>query len=125
MVTLTINGRLDGLNQYTLACRGNKFGGASLKKKNEKLITNAILEQLGGVTFEGPVELNFRWYEPNKKRDLDNICFAKKFVLDALVSNRVIQTDNWQGVKGFMDSFFIDKDNPRIEVDIKGIEEGE
>ena len=123
MVTLIIKGKLDGLNQYTLACRKNKFAGATLKKKNEKLVTGTILEQLGGVTFEGPVELNLRWYEQNKRRDPDNICFAKKFILDALVRNGIIQTDNWDGVKRFVDDFYIDKENPRIEVDIKGVDE--
>lgn len=122
MVTLIIKGKLDGLNQYTLACRGNKFAGATIKKKNENLITEAILEQIPGTKFAGKVELNFRWYEKDKRRDLDNICFAKKFILDALVKNEVIKTDNWQGVKGFTDKFFIDKDKPRIEVDIRGAE---
>lgn len=122
MVTLVIKGKLDGLNQYTLACRGNKFAGASVKKRNEKLITSAILEQIPTTKLKGKVELHFRWYEKDKRRDLDNICFAKKFILDALVKNEVIKTDNWQGVKGFTDKFFIDKDNPRIEVDIRGAE---
>ena len=62
-----------------------------------------------------------KWYEPNKKRDLDNICFAKKFILDALVGCGTIKADGWQGVSGFTDDFFIDKDYPRIEVDIKQI----
>ena len=119
MVTLIIKGKLDGLNQYTLACRGNRFAGATVKKKNEKLVTDAILEQLNRVHFIGPVELNFRWYEKDKRRDLDNICFAKKFILDALVTNGVIETDDWKGVIGFTDKFFIDKENPRIEVDIR------
>lgn len=122
METLVIKGKLDGLNQYTLACRGNKFAGATVKKRNEKIITEAIIEQIPSIKFEGKVELNFRWYEKDKRRDLDNICFAKKFILDALVKNETIQTDNWQGVKGFTDKFFIDKDNPRIEVDIRSAE---
>lgn len=122
MVTLIIKGKLDGLNQYTLACRGNKFAGATVKKRNEKIISSAIKEQLKGIEFEGMVELNFRWYEKDKRRDLDNICFAKKFILDSLVANGIIEADNWQGVKGFTDKFFIDKSNPRIEVDIRSAE---
>ncbi len=30
---------------------------------------------------EGKAYLHFRWGEPNIKRDPDNICFAKKFLL--------------------------------------------
>lgn len=47
----------------------------------------------------------------------------KKFILDALVKNSVIQSDGWRGVAGFSDLFAVDKDNPRIEVEI--VEVGE
>lgn len=118
MVTLIINGQLPNLNDYTKACRANKFNGAKMKRDSERIITAYIMQQLKGVGFNGTVKLNFRWYELNKRRDLDNICFAKKFILDALVKSKVIKTDSWQGVAGFTDEFFIDKENPRIEVDI-------
>lgn len=119
MVTLIIEGQLPNLNEYTKACRSNKFLGAKMKKAAEEIITDYILQQLKGVHFDGTVELSFRWYEPNKKRDLDNVCFAKKFILDALVSNGIIVADGWKGVVGFTDRFFVDKENPRIEVDIR------
>lgn len=124
MKTLVIAGRLKGLNDYTAACRRNKFAGAKMKKDCEDIITGHILEQLAGVRFENTVRLAFRWYEPNKMRDLDNVCFAKKFILDALVNAEVIKADGWRGVIGFTDQFFIDKDNPRIEVDIEEVGEG-
>lgn len=119
--TLVIQGQLPNLNQYTKACRSNAYAGANMKKQAEKIITAFIMQQLKGVHFEGTVELAFRWYEPNKKRDLDNVCFAKKFILDALVSNKIIVSDGWKGVVGFTDKFYVDAKNPRIEVDIKSV----
>ncbi len=121
MKTLVIDGQLPNLNEYTRACRGNKFLGAKMKKNAEEWISIFIKQQLKDIHFEGTVELAFRWYEPNKKRDLDNICFAKKFILDSLVSNGIIVADGWKGVIGFTDNFFVDKENPRIEVDIKKV----
>lgn len=120
--TLVINGRLDGLNEYTKACRGNGgwVSGASMKKKNEDIITAAILEQLPRVHFKGRVRVDFKWYEPNSKRDLDNVCFAKKFILDAFVKNQVIEKDSRKFLYDFTDSFFVDKENPRIVVRIEG-----
>lgn len=118
MVTLTIQGQLPNLNDYTKACRAYKMAGAQMKKKAEQIITAHIFQQIRTVRFEETVELNFRWYEPNRKRDLDNICFAKKFILDALVKAGTIKADGWAGVIGFTDTFYVDKDNPRIEVDI-------
>lgn len=119
--TLVIQGQLPNLNEYTRACRSNHIVGARMKKQTEKIIQVFIMQQLKGVHFEGTVELAFRWYEPNKKRDLDNVCFAKKFILDALVSNKIIVADGWKGVIGFTDKFYVDAKNPRIEVDIKSV----
>ena len=118
--TLTIYGRLDNLNDYTKANRTSAVVGNRMKKMNEDYITSFILEQLNGIRFKGKVFLNFRWIEPNRQRDLDNVCFAKKFILDALVRNKVIETDGWRGVYGFTDEFDVDAFNPRIEVVIEG-----
>lgn len=118
--TLVIKGRLDNLNDYTKECRTNKYAGNKCKARNEEIITGYIEQQLRGVHFQGKTYLHFRWIEPNRNRDLDNICFAKKFILDALVRNKVIETDGWRGVWGFMDEFDVDADDPRIEVVIEG-----
>lgn len=91
-----------------------------MKKKAERIITYYIKQQLD-ISIKGTVKVAFRWYEPNKRRDLDNICFAKKFILDALVNNQIIEADGWKGVVGFTDKFYIDKNNPRIEVDIEEV----
>ena len=117
MATLIIDGTLAGLNEYTKACRGNRYSGAKMKKDNEAIIKSYIFLQ-GIMPLKGRVKLAFRWYEPNRKRDLDNICFAKKFILDALVASGIIEADSWRCVVGFTDEFFMDKENPRIEVDI-------
>lgn len=120
---LVIEGRLPNLNDYTNACRSKRMAGARMKQECERIITSYIQHQLQGVVFTGAVRLSFRWYEPDRRRDLDNICFAKKFILDALVKNGILVNDSWQYVKGFTDEFFIDKKNPRIEVEIQKVGE--
>ena len=119
MVTLVINEKLSNLNDYTNANRTNKYVGADMKKNNEKIISSYIQQQLKGVNFKNKVKLSFRWYEQNRRRDLDNIAVAKKFILDALVSNNIIVSDGWRGVAGFTDEFYIDKAGYRVEVDIE------
>ena len=121
--TLVIDGRLPNLNDYTKANRTSPIVGNKMKQDQEDYITGFILEQLHGVRFEGKVFLHFRWIEANRNRDLDNICFAKKFILDALVKNGVIKTDGWRGVYGFTDEFDVEPFNPRVEVLIEGKEE--
>ena len=118
MAKLVIQGRLPSMNEYTKACRTNRYVGAKMKADAEKIVSAAIQEQIPDIHYKKTVELNFRWYEANRKRDLDNICVGKKWVLDALVSNQTIIADGWRGVIGFTDEFFIDPTNPRIEVEI-------
>lgn len=117
---LTIYGRLPGLNEYTKACRSTTGWqvGANMKAKAEDEIIKQIRAQLGNTTTSGQINIKFTWYEPNTKRDLDNVCFAKKFILDALVKAGTIQGDDRKHVGGFRDFFEIDKDSPRIEVEI-------
>ena len=95
-VTFTIQGQLANLNDYTKAYRTNKFAGANLKKKMEDIISLHIRSQLKDVKLREPVYLIFEWFEPNRKRDLDNICFAKKFILDSLVKTEIIKGDSWR-----------------------------
>ena len=121
--TLVIDGRLPNLNDYTKANRTSPIVGNKMKQDQEDYISGFILEQLRGVRFEGKVFLHFRWIEANRNRDLDNICFAKKFILDALVKNGIIKTDGWRGVYGFTDEFDVEPFNPRVEVVIEGKEE--
>lgn len=73
---LKIYGRLPGLNDYTLQCRQNRFAGAKMKKDAEELIRGYIMSQRI-PHFDTAVELNFNWYEPNSRRDLDNIALQK------------------------------------------------
>ena len=100
-----INKRLMGVNEYTKYNRTNKYAGAEAKKKEQQYIINCIKQQLGNIKIDKPVIGHFTWIEENKRRDLDNICFAKKFILDALVQAGVLRDDNRKIVTNFTDSF--------------------
>ena len=100
-----VNKRLMGLNEYTKYNRTNKYAGAEAKKKEQQYIINCIKQQLGNIKIDKPVIGHFTWIEENKRRDLDNICFAKKFILDALVEMKVLKDDNRKIVISFVDEF--------------------
>lgn len=125
MTKLIIEGSLPGLNEYTNACRGSWASGASMKKVSQSIVSTYIAKYLKGVKFERPVRLTFRWYEKNQMRDLDNVAFAKKFILDALVQRGVLIDDGWRYVKGYRDEFYVDKKRPRIEVEFEELESGQ
>lgn len=114
-----IQGRLPSLNDYIKECRGNKYSANLMKKCVEKGIIFAIREaNLQKVTNTRPIRLRIVWYEENKKRDIDNICFAVKFIQDALVSAGIIENDNQKWIVGLSHEVLIDRDNPRIEIEI-------
>lgn len=118
-----IPGRLDGLNKYIGANRSNSCAGNSMKKRNERVVKNAIEDCLLGVKIENPVFMNYIWHEKDKRRDLDNISsFGRKVIQDALVSVGVLGGDGWKHVAGFSDRFEVDRENPRIEVLIREVE---
>lgn len=94
--------KLPSLNEYTGACRENKYKGARMKKDIENNIA-VFLKKL--PRFEKPVAIDFHWIEENKRRDLDNICSAKKFILDALVKLGKLKDDNRKCVYAFKDTF--------------------
>ena len=43
-IKFVIKGKLDGLNEYINACRANRYKGAEMKKKNERLVMAYILQ---------------------------------------------------------------------------------
>ena len=100
-----IDKRLMGLNEYTRLNRENKYKGNQAKQREQAYIMWCIKEQLGNLKLDKPVIGHFTWIEENKRRDLDNICFAKKFILDALVNAGVLADDNRKIVTNFTDSF--------------------
>ena len=121
---LIIDGTLPNLNDYLKAERqtfrkGGKFTtkGNELKKDTQELIIWAIRQQLRGVHITKPIILKYDFYEPNKKRDLDNIsAFAHKTVQDSLVLAGIIDNDGWKNIAGYVDQFYLDGESPRIEI---------
>ena len=117
---LIIHGRLENLNDYITACRSNPHQGAKMKARNEQKVQAEIYEQLGRLRITNPVRMTYRWYEKDRRRDLDNVSsFGRKVIQDALVKTKVLQNDGWSNIIGFCDSFSVDKDNPRIEIEIE------
>ena len=103
MYKVTIPMRLPSLNEYINACRTNKYMANALKKKTQESI-GWYLRRL--PTFKNPVRIKFIWVsKKGDRRDLDNIGFAKKFILDALQECGKLQNDNSKYVVGFIDEF--------------------
>ena len=124
--TLTIKGRLPGLNEYTAANRTHPQKGAEMKSQAQDTVMWHILTQIRRVKFEKPVFMLFTFYEKDKRRDRDNVSsFARKVIQDALVKSGTLKNDGWDQVTGYLDRFLVDKENPRIVVEFIEQEESQ
>lgn len=104
--TFKVAARLPSLNDYINACRTHWATGAKMKQETEELIIWAIKSaQAAGLCrpVSRPVEIDFVWYEKSRKRDLDNIYSAKKYILDAMQTAGIIKNDSRAYVVGLHD----------------------
>lgn len=113
---MIIKGELTDLNNYIRVERGNRFAGAKVKEEETNRVWAECKEKRFPLQKKG-VFLVFRWYAKDRKKDKDNIAFAKKFILDGLVLAGVLKSDGWDFVSGFLDVFYLDPKDPRIEID--------
>ena len=119
MIRVEIDEKLPSCNDYIEACRTNKFLAAKMKRDIEQLIGYHILTL---PRFDKPVKIHFHWIEGTQKRDLDNVCFAKKFILDALVKYHKLQDDNRKIVTAFTDTFEYKKKTTKVILEIEELE---
>lgn len=117
--TFVIKGTFVSLNKWTAQARNPK-ARARIKREHDKRVVEAVREY-GIGPMNGPIRYHVLWVEPNRKRDLDNIAFGKKFVQDGLVKAGIIPNDTSKEIAGFSDSFAYDRKNPRIEITLEEI----
>jgi Holliday junction resolvase RusA-like endonuclease len=98
--TLVIDRRMPGLNEYIAAMNRNRHIGNKMKQEWTEIVAWECKAQ-GLKPVENPVSLGFLFFEPNARRDPDNITFAKKFILDGLVVAGVLPSDSQKWITGF------------------------
>ena len=105
---------LPGLNEQIRAAsviyskKGTKIrtGYTEMEEKYTRMI--AIQLQAQRCALDKPydrIKVAFEWFEPNKRRDPDNIRAAAKFIMDALVWTGIIKNDNLTHVRGLSDEY--------------------
>lgn len=113
-----IPGKLPGMNEYQNECRRNARAGGRMKRNATDLV--AWCAKSSGIKpMKPPVSVTVTWVEPNMRRDKDNIRTGMKFVLDGLQEAGVIANDNWKWIADLDDAYLVNKDNPRVIVELK------
>ena len=116
---LEIPGRLPGLNEIIAAAKSH-YAKYSNEKKEYTEEVAWLAKQARLPRFE-KAYLIITWFEPNGRRDPDNVMAGQKFILDGLVQAGVLPGDSQKYIQGIYHRFRVDRKNPRIEVEIRGV----
>ena len=115
---LIIPGQLAAVNEIINQNRINRFIGAKQKKENTNIVYYECLAQKL-KPFKNKIDLDITFYCKNKRKDKDNILGgAIKFILDGLIAAEIITNDGWKEVGKFNFDFEVDKNDPRIEIEM-------
>ncbi len=98
--TVRINHAFTTLNSYINSERRNRYIGAKIKKDETQIAEEAFR---GLEPILVPCRAIFTWTMKNKRKDLDNVAFAKKFILDGAVKAGFLPSDNVKYVVGLED----------------------
>lgn len=113
--TFTVEGRFVSLNEFY---RLNPYDQGRTKREHDERVAWAA-KAAKVMPAKGRIKYHVHWVEENRRRDLDNVAFGKKFVQDGLVKAGIIKNDTHHEIAGFSDSFSYDSKHPRIEVTIE------
>lgn len=94
-----------------------------VKRNNDDLIMKQIrFSNLRNVRLKTPVQIHYRFLAKDRRRDRSNIAagFIKSFE-DACQKVGILENDSWEDVYESTCEFWIDKEHPRVEVEIREV----
>lgn len=111
---LIIPHRLPSLNEFAGPVGHWRY--RKLKAETQASIAAEIKRQ--GIKPMPFAHLTYTWHEKNKKRDLDNIASACKFINDALVACKILPDDGWAEVLSLSHHFVCVGGDARVYVEL-------
>lgn len=113
-----IEQKLPSLNEVIGSNRANRMMGAKQKREIQSdILTYIRLACLNGdlVPQRKRCTVSITWHERTKKRDVDNIQSAQKFILDAMVDGGILEDDGRRYVAQIY-HLIVDDDRDYVEV---------
>lgn len=121
MQKLIIPGRLPGLNEIIQSSRTH--WAVANRQKQEAQDTVILAIRQAKIKSVGFAEIAITCYEPNKRRDADSVqAGTNKIILDSLQKAGIIEGDGQKYIKLITPCLEVDREKPRIEVEISEVE---
>jgi Holliday junction resolvase RusA-like endonuclease len=102
-----IEGELPDLNTELNAAKAHWIYYRDQKAGWTLFTKNAVKKQSNGLSFELPVEITMIWVLKDKRKDPDNIAFAKKYILDGMKEAGIIKNDSLKYIHRLSDYFVL------------------
>lgn len=115
MIEFTIQGTLPSANEVIKIAKQHYHAYSAMKKNATNLVKMSCLTI---PKVHNQAHFHIVYFCPNKRKDPDNIAFAKKFIFDGLMAANKIDNDGWDNITSWEESFAVDKNNPRIKITI-------
>lgn len=129
MVQFKIHSKLPSLNDYInlLKSPNGKYTGSKFKSTTDEIICYQIDREMKRrlkEQLQKPSLFYFEWHEKEKRRDIDNVYSAHKYILDALQKLGILKNDNPQWVRGIWDSIkYNSHENEYVKITVYGLDE--
>ena len=109
---------LPDMNEIIKVSKSHFAAYAKLKKDATEIVRCSCLRL---PEIKNKARFRITYYCKNKRKDIDNIAVAKKFIFDGLIAGKKIKNDGWNEIIGWEEEFYVDKENPRIEIEIEEV----
>lgn len=112
----TVDGRLPGYNEL----KAQNWQASYRLKKEAMERVSVFIRAAKTEPVKGKIVFRLQCFEPNMKRDEDNVMFgACKIILDALQQLGILPNDNRRWVRLDLLPVRVDRERPRIEVTLE------
>lgn len=123
MQKLVLRAQMPNLNDVIAAAKRHWSYYSKEKRRWTQLAADEAVAQ-GLKPVSSPVWVRTTYYLKSRRADPDNVRVAVKYVLDGLQQAEILPNDNLKWVIGFQDQFEVDRDDPRIVVQLLPDPEG-
>ncbi|MFW5433729.1 RusA family crossover junction endodeoxyribonuclease [Paenibacillus apiarius] len=111
---IEIQGGLPALNEIIDAAKSHWSVYREMKETNTNLVAWTA-KKLPPIE---RADVTIIWWCKDQRKDKDNIMAGQKFIFDGLKEAGVIGNDGWKQIGDVTHRFRVDRNNPRIEIEI-------